>query len=166
MNNRAWLLFAAVSLLWGMPYLFIKVAIEDLSPVFVVFGRAAIAAAVLVPIALARGILGALRGHLRFVLALLMGAGSGAALGGLIEWSLIRPLYSRPIYQVLVTLGLVFVGTEAVKGVWGPTGYYMDLPDFFSQRGDACPSPNLLAWLRDNCASIDVLGRPFPSYRI
>lgn len=104
--------------------------------------------------------------NLRFVLALLVGAGSGAALGGLIEWSLIRPLYSRPIYQVLVTLGLVFVGTEAIKGVWGPTGYYMDLPDFFSQRGDACPSPNLLAWLRDNCASIDVLGRPFPSYRI
>ncbi|NTV65637.1 MAG: branched-chain amino acid ABC transporter permease, partial [Oscillochloris sp.] len=104
--------------------------------------------------------------NLRFLLALLVGAGSGAALGGLIEWSLIRPLYSRPIYQVLVTLGLVFVGTELVKGVWGPTGYYMDTPDFFSQRGEACPSPNLAAWLRDNCASIDVLGRPFPSYRI
>jgi len=69
-NNRAWLLFAAVSLLWGMPYLFIKVAIEDLSPVFVVFGRTAIAAAVLIPIALARGVLGALRGHLKLVLAL------------------------------------------------------------------------------------------------
>jgi branched-chain amino acid transport system permease protein len=58
------------------------------------------------------------------------------------------------------------VGTEVVKGVWGPTGYYMDVPDFFNQRGEACPSPNLVAWLRDNCASIDVLGRPFPSYRL
>lgn len=104
--------------------------------------------------------------NLRFVLALLVGAGSGAALGGLMEWSLIRPLYSRPIYQVLVTLGLVFVGTEVIKGIWGPTGYYMDVPDFFSQRGDQCPSPNLIAWLQDNCASIDVLGRPFPSYRL
>ncbi|NNJ11707.1 branched-chain amino acid ABC transporter permease [Chloroflexales bacterium ZM16-3] len=107
-----------------------------------------------------------LSSNLRFVIALVVGAGSGAALGGLIEWSLIRPLYSRPIYQVLVTLGLVLVGTELVKGVWGPTGYYMDTPDFFSQRGDACPSPNLVAWLGDHCASIDVLGRPFPSYRI
>ncbi len=107
-----------------------------------------------------------LSSNLRFLLALLVGAASGAALGGLMEWSLIRPLYSRPIYQVLVTLGLVFVGTEVVKGIWGPTGYYMDVPDFFNKRGEACPSPNLIAWLRDNCASIDVLGRPFPSYRI
>lgn len=107
-----------------------------------------------------------LSSNLRFVLALIVGAGSGAALGGLIEWSLIRPLYSRPIYQVLVTLGLVYVGGELVKGVWGPTGYYMDIPDYFSQRGENCPSPNLVAWLQDNCASIDVLGRPFPSYRL
>ncbi len=104
--------------------------------------------------------------NLRFLLALIAGAGGGAALGGLMEWSLIRPLYSRPIYQVLVTLGLVFVGTELVKSIWGPGGYFMELPAFFSQRGPNCPSPNLLAWLQDNCASINVLGRPFPSYRI
>ncbi|NJN19220.1 MAG: branched-chain amino acid ABC transporter permease [Oscillochloris sp.] len=134
----------------------------------------AISGAVLILLAFAIGPLRAsgeqailgLDSNLRFILALVVGAGSGAALGGLIEWSLIRPLYSRPIYQVLVTLGLVFVGTEVIKGVWGPSGYYMDVPEFFNQRGDNCPSPNLIAWLSDNCASIDVLGRPFPSYRI
>lgn len=104
--------------------------------------------------------------NIRFLLALVIGAASGATLGALMEWSLIRPLYSRPIYQVLVTLGLVFVGTELVKGIWGPGGYFMELPEWFSRRGPDCPSPNLIAWLRDNCASIDVLGRPFPSYRI
>lgn len=108
----------------------------------------------------------AMSSNLRFVLALLVGAASGAALGALVEWSLIRPLYDRPIYQVLVTLGLVLVGTELVKGVWGPAGYFMEAPALFNGRGEACPSPNLLAWLRDNCSSIDVLGRPFPSYRI
>lgn len=46
----------------------------------------------------------------RFVLALIVGALSGAALGALIEWGLIRPLYARPIYQVLVTLGLGVCG--------------------------------------------------------
>lgn len=70
MSRRALLLFAAVSLLWGIPYFLIKVAIVDLSPAFVVFGRVAIAAAVLVPLAAARGLLPALRGRLRFVVAL------------------------------------------------------------------------------------------------
>lgn len=114
----------------------------------------------------AEGWILALDSNTRFLLALVAGAGGGAALGGLMEWSLIRPLYSRPIYQVLVTLGLVFVGTELVKGIWGPGGYFMELPAWFSRRGPSCPSPNLIAWLQDNCASIDVLGRPFPSYRI
>lgn len=102
----------------------------------------------------------------RFVLALFMGAGGGAALGGMIEWGLIRPLYARPIYQVLLTLGLVFVGTEVIKSVWGPAGFYMDIPQFFNTRGGECPSPDVFAWLRDHCASINVVGRPFPSYRL
>ncbi|KHD73895.1 EamA family transporter, partial [Actinoplanes utahensis] len=53
--------------LWGIPYLLIKIAIDDLSPVLVVAGRVAIAAAVLIPVALLRGTLGSLRGHLRVV---------------------------------------------------------------------------------------------------
>jgi branched-chain amino acid transport system permease protein len=87
-------------------------------------------------------------------------------LGGLVEWGMIRPLYSRPIYQVLLTLGLVFVGTELIRGVWGPAGFYMDIPAFFNTRGESCPSPDIISWLGNNCASILVLGRPFPSYRI
>ncbi len=70
MSRRAWLLFAAVSVLWGIPYFFIKVAIVDLSPLFVVFGRCAIAAALLVPVAAARGLLPALRGRVGVVVAL------------------------------------------------------------------------------------------------
>jgi drug/metabolite transporter (DMT)-like permease len=69
-DRRSWLLFTAVSVLWGIPYLFIKIAITDLSPMFVVFGRTAIAALVLLPLAAARGLLPSLRGHLRFVVTL------------------------------------------------------------------------------------------------
>jgi branched-subunit amino acid ABC-type transport system permease component len=87
-------------------------------------------------------------------------------LGALIETSVIRPLYSRPIYQVLLTLGLSFVGTELVKGVWGTAGFYMDIPALFAGRGEGCPSPSLWSWFSDHCQSIDVLGRPFPSYRL
>jgi len=105
--------------------------------------------------------------NLRFVLALLCGAGGGALLGALVESSLIRPLYSRPIYQVLITLGLVFVGTEVIKSVWGPAGFFMDLPAAFRATGAGCrPLPDFFAWFGTNCSSISVLGRPFPSYRL
>jgi len=61
-TRRGWLLFLAMCLLWGIPYLLIKVAVRDLSPPTLVFGRTAIGAAVLLPVA-------ARRGQLRPVLA-------------------------------------------------------------------------------------------------
>ena len=78
----------------------------------------------------------------------------------------IRPLYGRPLYQILLTLGLGYVLTELVKSVWGTAGSYMDIPEFFNAKGANCPSPNLWSWFSDHCQSISVLGRPFPSYRL
>jgi drug/metabolite transporter (DMT)-like permease len=43
-----------MSLIWGIPYLFIKVAVAEISPATLVFGRTAIAALILLPIALLR----------------------------------------------------------------------------------------------------------------
>ena len=63
MSARAWMLFAAVSVLWGIPYLFIKLAVEDLSPVMVAWGRIAVAVAVLLPYAIHRGALRGLTRH-------------------------------------------------------------------------------------------------------
>jgi drug/metabolite transporter (DMT)-like permease len=59
MSARGWALFAAVSVVWGMPYLFIKIAVDELSPSVVAWSRLALAAAVLLPVAWR---LGALRG--------------------------------------------------------------------------------------------------------
>jgi drug/metabolite transporter (DMT)-like permease len=47
-------LFAAMGVLWGIPYLLIKVAVEDFSPAALVFCRTGIGAVLLVPVALAR----------------------------------------------------------------------------------------------------------------
>jgi drug/metabolite transporter (DMT)-like permease len=58
-TRRAWIAFAVCSVLWGIPYFFIKVAVEDLPAVFVAWARVALAAAILLPIAWHRG---ALRG--------------------------------------------------------------------------------------------------------
>ena len=55
MTRRGWLLFAALGVLWGLPYLLIKIAVRDLTPGFLVFARTGAAAVVLVPVVLARG---------------------------------------------------------------------------------------------------------------
>jgi drug/metabolite transporter (DMT)-like permease len=55
MTRRGWILFAAMSIIWGVPYLLIKVAVGELSPVVVVFGRCAVGAALLLPWTLAKG---------------------------------------------------------------------------------------------------------------
>ncbi len=48
------MLFAAMCVIWGIPYLLIKVAVADLSPATLVLARTAIAALLLLPIAIAR----------------------------------------------------------------------------------------------------------------
>ena len=52
MTRKGWLLFIAMSVFWGIPYFFIKIAILELNPSVVVFARAAIAACILIPIAI------------------------------------------------------------------------------------------------------------------
>ncbi len=52
MSHRNWLLFAFIGLLWGIPYLFIRIAVRDFSPASVVFARVAIGAVILIPISL------------------------------------------------------------------------------------------------------------------
>lgn len=54
MTARGWLLFAAMSVIWGIPYLLIKIAVDGVSAPVLVFARTAIGAAVLIPLALSR----------------------------------------------------------------------------------------------------------------
>ena len=57
MTWRAWATFATLCAIWGLPYFFIKLALQDLSPVCVAWGRITLATIVLVPIAWHRGAL-------------------------------------------------------------------------------------------------------------
>ncbi|HYJ49938.1 MAG TPA: DMT family transporter [Microbacterium sp.] len=54
---RGWVLFAAMAVLWGMPYLFIKQAVDSYSPASVVAGRTLLGALLLLPFALRQGAL-------------------------------------------------------------------------------------------------------------
>lgn len=62
MSRRGWVLFWALALIWGTPYFFISVAVDELAPAVVVFGRTSLAAVVLLYLA---GRSGGLRPALR-----------------------------------------------------------------------------------------------------
>lgn len=96
------------------------------------------------------GAYGALTVYLRtgsFGLAVLGGLAFGAALGAAVEFIAIRPLYRRPIFQVLMTLGLILVFDEAVQAVWGPYPLPFGMPAVLA-------------------GSFPLFDRPFPVYRL
>ncbi|MDR6868988.1 drug/metabolite transporter (DMT)-like permease [Microbacterium resistens] len=68
-TRRGWLLFGAMALLWGVPYLFISVAVESFSPPAVVAGRTLIAALLLLPFAIRSGALRKALRHWPWILA-------------------------------------------------------------------------------------------------
>jgi len=67
-TRRGWALFAAMAVIWGIPYLLIKIAIGELTPASLVLLRTAIGAALLLPVAAARGWLAPLIPYWRWVL--------------------------------------------------------------------------------------------------
>jgi branched-chain amino acid transport system permease protein len=101
---------------------------------------------------------------MRFLLALIVGALSGALVGTAIETVLIRPFYGNPVTQLVLTLGLSIVMIDLIELIWGEEGNPpMQPPTYFTE---ACRSDSLLAWFSEHCRSIDVWGRAFPTYRL
>jgi drug/metabolite transporter (DMT)-like permease len=69
MTRRALVLFVAMSVIWGIPYLLIRVAVAEISPATLVFARTLIASVILLPIALLRTDLRHVLRHWRWVVA-------------------------------------------------------------------------------------------------
>jgi branched-chain amino acid transport system permease protein len=60
--------------------------------------------------------------ELRFLAALIGAALFGGGLGAAVEAGLLRPLYARPVFQIVLTFGLSTVVTEVVRALYGPAG--------------------------------------------
>lgn len=68
MSNRAWVYFGIVSFLWGIPYLFIRIAVDDgVPPMFLAWARVVLGALVLLGVSWYAGLLGSLRGKWRLL---------------------------------------------------------------------------------------------------
>jgi drug/metabolite transporter (DMT)-like permease len=84
-SRKGWVLFAVMCVVWGIPYLLIKVAVAEIAVPVVVFARTALGAVVLLPLALRSGRSGqltALRRHWRPLVAF-------AALEMIVPWGLL-----------------------------------------------------------------------------
>ena len=68
MSRRGWWLFAAMGVIWGIPYLLIKVAVGGVSPPVLVLARVAVGAALLLPVALRRREIRPLLPHWRWLM--------------------------------------------------------------------------------------------------
>ncbi len=55
MSRRGWLLFTALGVIWGVPYLLIRISVREVAPSTLVFFRTAPVALILLPVAAYRG---------------------------------------------------------------------------------------------------------------
>jgi drug/metabolite transporter (DMT)-like permease len=98
-SARAWTGFAALSLLWGVPYLFIKVAVDGgMSPAFVAWVRVVLASVILLALAGRAGVLPTVRGHWRWL-----------AIYGLIEIAIPFPLIAAGEQHVSSSLAAILI---------------------------------------------------------
>ena len=92
----------------------------------------------------------------RFFIALVVASLGGFGLGAGIETGLIRPLYERPLYQLMITLGLGFIIIELVRSVWGRPEFTMPKPALFDRAGDGCPGEGLGGFF-SGCSTVKIL---------
>ena len=61
--------------------------------------------------------------NIRFVLALILAVFAGAIPGVFLERFLLRPLYVRPLFQLVLTFGVALVMAEFIRAVWNTIPY-------------------------------------------
>jgi branched-chain amino acid transport system permease protein len=99
-----------------------------------------------------------------FVMAGFVTLLTGILLGSMMEITLIRPLYERTIYQIMLTLGLSAIGVELVRAIWGLQEFTMPRPSIFDGTGEGCPATSLVDLVRYQCSTVSVLGGRVRTY--
>ncbi|MGI9184948.1 MAG: DMT family transporter [Solirubrobacteraceae bacterium] len=106
MTRKAWLAFAGCSVLWGIPYLFIKIGVQGgVPPAVLAWGRVTLAAVVLLALAGRAGTLAQLRGRWAGVVAY-----------GVIEISVPFPLIAAGEERVASSLAAIIIASVPLIG--------------------------------------------------
>jgi drug/metabolite transporter (DMT)-like permease len=114
MTRRGLVLFGLMSVIWGIPYLFIRIAVGEISPAMLVFGRTVIGTAILLPLAL-------LRVDLRPVLRRWRWLGAFALVEVAAPWVLLGSAEQRisSSLAALLIAGVPLVGTAIALATGG-----------------------------------------------
>jgi drug/metabolite transporter (DMT)-like permease len=157
---RGWTAFVALGIIWGLPYFFIKVAVQELSPVILAFSRVALATLILMPIAWRRGALRSLGKHKAAICAF-----------GLVEFAIPFSLISvgerwisssvTGILIAMVPLSIVliqrFFGIRESLGAWRIAGLAIGFIGVAALLGTGSISGSL-GWAGVGCMLLATIG--------
>jgi drug/metabolite transporter (DMT)-like permease len=156
---RGWAAFVALSVIWGLPYFFIKVAVQEVSPLILAFSRVALATLILMPIAWRRGALRSLGRHKAAIIAF-----------GLVEFAIPFSLISLGerwisssvtgilIAMVPLSIALIqrFFGVRESLSAWRIAGLAIGFIGVSALLGTG-PISGLLGWAGVGCMLISTI---------
>jgi drug/metabolite transporter (DMT)-like permease len=157
---RVWTAFAALGVIWGVPYFFIKLAVAEISPLLVAFVRVGLAAAILVPIAWRRGALPKFHAHggalVAFALVEFVGPMTGISLGE--QWisSSVTGILIATVPMWVVLLSRSF-GVHEQLGVRRAAGFGLGFIGVVVLMGFGTIS-GLRGWVGVGCIIVSALG--------
>jgi drug/metabolite transporter (DMT)-like permease len=157
---RGWAAFAALGIIWGLPYFFIKVAVQEVSPFILAFSRVALATLILMPIAWHRGALRSLGKHKAAVAAF-------SLVEFVIPFSLIslgERWISSSVTGILIAMvpfsvALIqrFFGIREALGGWRAAGLAIGFIGVAALLGTG-PIAGVLGWAGVACMLVSTLG--------
>jgi drug/metabolite transporter (DMT)-like permease len=156
---RGWTAFVALGIIWGLPYFFIKVAVQEVSPVILAFSRVLLATLILMPIAWRRGALHLLGKHKGAIVAF-----------GLVEFAIPFSLISLGerwisssvtgilIAMVPLSIALIqrFFGIRESLGAWRIAGLAIGFIGVAALLGTGSIS-GLLGWAGVGCMVLSTM---------
>jgi drug/metabolite transporter (DMT)-like permease len=160
MSGRAWIAFISLGLIWGVPYFFIKLAVQEMSPFVVAWSRLLLAAVILLPIAWQRGALRSLGTHLApicaFAVVEFVIPFSAISLGE--QW-IGSSVTAILIAMVPLTVVLIsrFFGVHERLGPWRAAGLVLGLVGVVALVGLG-PIAGLWAWIGVGCMVLATIG--------
>jgi drug/metabolite transporter (DMT)-like permease len=156
---RGWAVFVGLGIIWGLPYFFIKVAVQEVSPFALAFVRVLLATLILMPIAWRRGALRSLAKHKAPIVAF-----------GLIEFAIPFSLISLGerwisssvtgilIAMVPLSIALIqrFFGIREALGGWRIAGLVVGFIGVAALLGTG-PISGVLGWAGVGCMLVSTL---------